>query len=211
MEEIFYSGQLKLDELAAALRMGSLVKKWQITAYWLFVVIYTAALVGAVFSNLFMVSSLIPFMIFLILGVSVYFAPAAGAHKAFADDSEFKNPLSGVISPEGLSVQSSKSLTQLQWTIYKSARLSPGYVLLYQTSNCFNVFRRTFFANEADWKAFRSLVEQKVAKKTYYKKDPTAPLFSQYASLRNINWLTYGILLLIIVFILANNFLNSSP
>ncbi len=211
MEEISYSGKLTLDELAAALRMGSLLKKWHIIVYLLILAIILIGISTNLKYGQSFIYFLTPIMLLLIIGASFYFAPAISANKAFDEDSEFKHPLSGIISDEGLSIQAIRSLAQLKWILFKSARLSPEYILLYQTNNCFNVFRRKFFANEADWKAFRSLVEQKIAKKIYFEKDPTAPLFSRFARQRNFNFLIFGVLLLIIVITFIYNFAFYTP
>ncbi len=206
MEEISYSGQLTQDELAATLRMGSLWKKWHIIVYWILLGCVGVGFLTGLILNLESVYLPVPLMVLLFIGGSFYFTPAMNAKKLFTQDTDFKFPLSGVISEAGLSIQARRTQTQIQWTLYKSARLSPGNVLLYQTNNCFNVFPRKFFASDADWKAFRSLVEQKVEKKTYISKDPTPPRFGRHA-----NWIIYGVLFLVIVLMLVYNFTFYAP
>ncbi len=208
MDEISYSGQLTKDELAAAMRMGRILKLWHIIVFCFILAIFLVVLMARHPYGSYFSTGLSLIFIFLLIGIIYYFTPAISANKMFDEDSEFKYLLSGIISNEGISVQSHRTLTQIQWNLYKFARFSPGYVLFYQTNNCLNIFHRKFFAGEADWKAFRSLVEQKVAKKTYSKKDPAAPMFSRYARTRNLYFLVFGISLLMVVLIILYNFLT---
>ncbi len=181
--EISFSGSFTEDELAAAFRLGRPIQKWFTILYW---IICACAAVGFLYELISgPQSDFVPFifMVWLFIGLTSYFTPTKNARKVLAQNSEYQNQISGVVSEEGLSIQASQAQTQSQWTIYRSARLSPGYVLLYQLNNTFNVYPRKFFATEADWLAFRALVEQKIANKSYSQKDPTAPLFGQHANL----------------------------
>ncbi len=209
MERISFSGQLTKDELAAAVRMGRIIKIWHIIVFCFFLAIFLVVLMSRHPYGSNFPTGLSLIFIFLLIGIIYYFTPAISANKMFDEDSEFKYLLSGIISDEGLSVQSSRTQTQIQWNLYKFARFSPEYVLLYQTNNCLNIFHRKFFTGEADWKAFRSLVEQKIAKKTYSKKDPAAPAFSRYARTRNLYFLVFGITLLMVVFIIIYSYLTA--
>lgn len=204
MEGISYSGQLTVDELAAALRMATWGRKWLIIAYWFILAGFLAAVLVGIIFNLYPVFNVLLAVYLLIaLGLGVYFAPATNAKKTFGQDSVIK--LTGIITDEGLSIQTSRTQSELHWGIYKSARFSPGFVLLYRTSNCIDSFPRKYFANEIDWKAFRSLVEQKIAKKAYFEKDPTPPRFGRYAKR-----IIYGIMTLflfaIVIYTVIYNF-----
>ncbi len=183
MEGIPFSGSFTEDELAAALRLGRQIKKWYIILYWIVGACVVAGFLYELISG--PQSNIVPFffMAWLFMGLTFYFTPTKNARKIFAQNSDYQNQISGVVSEEGFSIQASQAQTQSQWTIYRSTRLSPGYVLLYQLNNTFNVYLRKFFATEADWLAFRALVEQKIAKKAYSKRDPTAPLFGGHANL----------------------------
>ncbi len=202
MDEISYSGQLTQNEVAAAFYMGGPLGRWNISGRNLVIglaavaVLLTLAYSGVSGAQiiLYIASCFIP--LFFIAAI-YYLAPSVSAKKAFTSGSEFKNPFSGVVSDEGIMIQSTLTRGQSQWSIFRFARVSPGFVLLYSAANIFNVFPRKFFATEADWLAFRSLVARKVAKKYYHKKDPTAPLFSRQAE-----WLTYGISILFVVLLI---------
>ncbi len=198
MEQISYSGEFTVDELAAAFRMASWGRKWLIIAYWLILAGFLASVLVGIIFNLYPVFSLFMAVYILIaLGLGFYFAPATNAKKAFAQDPVIK--LTGIISDEGLSIESNRTQAQLQWGIYKSARLSPGIVILYRTNNCIDNFVRKHFANEGDWKAFRSLVEQKIAKKAYFDKDPTPPRFGRYANRIIFGGLALMVILMVII------------
>ncbi len=208
MEEISYSGQLTQNEVAAAFYMGGPLGRWNFSVIKIVIgLIVVVALFTLAFSGVSGMSAVGGLQIFLYLAscfipllaiVALYYlAPSVSAKKAFTKDSEFKNPLSGVVSDEGILIQSNLTRGQSQWSIFRFARLSPGCVLLYSTDVIFNIFPRKFFATEADWLAFRSLVEQKVAKKYYHKKDASAPLFSRQAE-----WLSYGISILFIILLI---------
>lgn len=195
MDEIPFSGQLTQDEVAAAFYMGGPLGRLnssviKIVIGFIVVLLLLTLVISGVQVFLYIASC---FFTPLMIAVLFYLTPSVSAKKAFTPDSEFKNPISGVVSDEGTLIQSNLTRGQSQWSIFRFARMSPGLVLLYSTDNIFNIFPRKFFATEADWLAFRSLVELKVAKKYYHKKDPTAPLFSRHAE-----WLTYGITILFV-------------
>lgn len=206
MDAIRYSGQFTQDELAAAFRMGGQFKQWHINVIW--IIAGCLAVAFLVMLVLDIDAVMVPiFSIFLLFtGTTLHLTPAMNAEKAFKQNPDFRNPVSGSVSEDGLSIESSRVQTQFKWNIYRSARLSPGLVLLYQTNNWYNIYPRKFFSTEADWLAFRSLVEQKIIKKSYYQKDPAPPLFGRYATL-----FIYGTLLLLVVFSVVYYYLSPAP
>ncbi len=206
MGEILFSGQLTQDELTFAYRMATRLKKWYFIAYWI-----ALAGVGAFFLYMFFTFHYLgclpyPLIFLLFIGMSYYFTPALMAKRLFGQDSDFNYPLSGVISEDGLSIQSSRTQTQIQWGLIKLARLSPGNVILNLANNAFYTFPRKFFANEVDWKDFRSLVEQKVGTKENFVKDPGSPRYGRYAGRFIYGGLGLSVILMVIyLFLFASN------
>ena len=73
--------------------------------------------------------------------------------------------ISGVITENSLEYNTGQSESKLRWDLFQKYKIAPDMILLYQTTHAFNVFPRHFFASDADWSAFTSLVQQKIANK----------------------------------------------
>ncbi len=207
MEKIIFSGQLTKDELAVAYRMAAKLKKWHFIGYWIALAGVGAMFLYMLFTFHYLGCLPYPLILILFIGMSFYFTPALTAKRLFGHDSDFNHPISGVISEDGLSIQSSRTQAQIQWGLIKLARLSPGNVILNLANNAFYVFPRKFFANEVDWKNFCSLVEQKVDNKENFVKDATPPRYSRYAG----RFIYGGLALSVILMVAYSIFFASTP
>jgi len=72
-------------------------------------------------------------------------------------------PIKGLLSAEGVRWNSEGlSQNQVPWNLLLHYRASPTLVLLYFSPNQFFYFFPHYFASEADWREFRTLVAQKL-------------------------------------------------
>lgn len=69
---------------------------------------------------------------------------------------------SGTIGAEGLYFETDRSKVRLSWEAFTAHHSLPDLVLLYVRPSAAHLFPRTFFASDADWQAFRQLVEANV-------------------------------------------------
>jgi hypothetical protein len=72
--------------------------------------------------------------------------------------------ISGVITENTVQYNTGQSESTMRWELFQKHKSAPDMILLYQTTQAFNVFPRHFFTSDADWSAFTRLVEEKLAK-----------------------------------------------
>lgn len=72
---------------------------------------------------------------------------------------------SGAIRAEGIHAENGLAVGDIRWSAFTDYKLSPEMVLLYQNPNAFHLFTRRMFATDDDWNTFRSLVQQRIAKR----------------------------------------------
>lgn len=73
--------------------------------------------------------------------------------------------ISGSITDNILEYNTGQSESKLRWDLFQKYKIAPDMILLYQSTHAFNVFPQHFFTSNADWSAFTTLVQQKIANK----------------------------------------------
>ncbi len=202
--EINFSGSLTPDELAFIFRQGSPVKRWFVIGWGAAVgLLLIAILAGGIRSGfnaewLSANAFLLPLAFgVLFFGLFFYLSPSLSARRVF------QNPImrqvqQGTVTPERIAYRAPGPYRELKWSLYRSASLYPGLVLLYQTNDTFNYFPRKYFESEEDWRAFRKLVHQKVPHRLEFEAPSRLVFPVRYARVLFYGVLALGVLLAVL-------------
>lgn len=102
-------------------------------------------------------------IISLLLIIYVIAAPFIKPYEAlpgFLRDRDLTSLISGKITDQIIVVKTASATSELKWNLYHKHKRTPNLVLLYQGESWYNLFPRSFFHSEEDWRAFLQLVEK---------------------------------------------------
>jgi hypothetical protein len=89
-------------------------------------------------------------------------------------------PMSGVVTTRGITYHGSSFRGEVDWSTFVKHKESPTLVLLYQSPLVFNLFPRSFFRTDNEWRMFLAQVQEHVP----------ATLDGE-ARTRRIQWITF--------------------
>lgn len=197
--DIQFSGQITKDQLAQILRLGNPIRKLLIVI-WFILLFFLIANFFLSWGNLGSIGLylLFPFSV-IFLGLYWVLSPSISAARLFKQNPQLKEPISGVVSKTGVSLNTYKSVVEHKWKQYQTVRQSSDLVLLYYDKTSWNYFPRHFFKNDADWQEFLDLVAQNISGKKEIVKS-TIPV----VSVDKANQILYGSLGLMIVIVIIS-------
>ena len=80
----------------------------------------------------------------------------------FIAKTDYQSAITGTITEDGITIETSRSESKLDWAEYTRAIIREDIVLIYQENNFYNPFHKDFFADDDLWNAFINLVKEKV-------------------------------------------------
>ncbi len=106
------------------------------------------------------------------VGVSAFWAlwlvflwvilPIVNARRVERTSRIFGSPLHGVATEAGIHLESEFGTSSLPWGVFFKFKMTDALVVLYQSAQTFNIFPRSFFGSDEDWRIFRAWVTEKV-------------------------------------------------
>lgn len=91
-----------------------------------------------------------------------FFSPILNARRVERTSRIFGTPLHGRVTEAGVHLESAYGTSDLPWELFFRFKATESLVILYQSAQMFNVFPRSFFGSDEDWRRFRAWVEEKV-------------------------------------------------
>jgi len=88
--------------------------------------------------------------------------PVVNARRAEQTSLIFGSPLHGVATDAGIHLESEYGSSSLPWGVFFRFKMTDALVVLYQSSRTMNVFPRSFFGSDEDWRIFRAWVTERV-------------------------------------------------
>lgn len=164
MMEIQYSGTPTEKDFARMYRLATPLKPIFVILWILFFVAFTIALITTPLDASYFSYYFPLWLVIVSFGVFWVVMPSLNAKKIYKQNEDFRNKFSGVVSEQGITLQTLHVSSDIRWGLFQSALISPDVVLLYQTKITWSFLLRTQFAGEADWQAFIGLVKQNVSK-----------------------------------------------
>lgn len=161
--EIPFEGQLTRRQLTAIFALALKSIYWMT---WVFeplflistgMLIYTLVKTGEGSMPLVFATAFTGFM-----GSYPFWTPVVSAKNAFKLQPEMSGTFSGLIRDDAVLLRTMNANQEFKWSLYKKLVRNAETVLLYQNARCFNFFPRSFFASDADWQAFQSLLDAKI-------------------------------------------------
>ncbi len=160
--EIPFKGQITLKDFlqAQSLHRARSSGPYVLTGIFIFVII---AGIPSFMSQPGLLEASWPALAFLAFLIAVMWGlPRLQATNAWKSNKSFQAPLSGTITPEHVHIHDAYADGTVTWQAYVGYKKSPTLVLLYRSSNTFNLFPKALFEKESDWEAFVHMVEQAV-------------------------------------------------
>lgn len=162
--EIQFGGAVALRDFQRAQTLDGRTRAFSMVAL-VFVVILGASQVGVFLTTPFTLSSL-TLLLPLLIGALVFWVVLRySVQNTWKKSQAAFSAISGTITEDAVAYNTAQSESKSSWGLFQKYKIAPDMVLLYQTTNAFNVFPRHFFRSEADWKAFVELVRQKIAQR----------------------------------------------
>lgn len=159
---ITYSGRVTQKDLEHIYRLGLPQKAW-ITVFAVVMLIFLSIMtIYMAATDIFTPGLLIPLFIFVYLATYPLWVPLSAARKAYRSQPAFREEISGSITDDGIQIKLSNAESAAGWSYFTIVKRTPDVVLLYQGSNVFNFFPRSFFASDADWNAFLAFLNEKI-------------------------------------------------
>jgi hypothetical protein len=162
--DIQFGGTLGLGDFRRAQSLDGRTRVYSLIAL-AFVGIAIAIQVWSFLTTPFSISSLILLMPLVIGALVFWLALRFIVQRSWKQSQTTFAAISGTISDDAVAYNTAQSQSRSAWDLFQRYKIAPDMVLLYQTTNAFNVFPRHFFSTEADWAAFVQLVQQKIAKR----------------------------------------------
>lgn len=75
-----------------------------------------------------------------------------------------RTEMRGWAHEQALHVENELVTSTLDWRVYAGFQATDAMVMLYQSSQAYNLFTRGLFASDEDWQGFRQLVETKIGR-----------------------------------------------
>ena len=95
--------------------------------------------------------------------VSLWFiSPNVNARRAERTSRMFGSPLRGLAREVGIHLESAFGSSELPWGMFFRFKMTDALVILYQSAHTFNMFPRSFFGSDEDWRIFRAWVAERV-------------------------------------------------
>lgn len=101
------------------------------------------------------------FMVLWVLSMW-FFSPILNARRVERTSRIFGTPLHGSVTETGVHLESAYGTSELPWELFFRYKATESLVILYQSAQMFNVFSRSFFGSDEDWRRFRAWVEERV-------------------------------------------------
>jgi len=166
---IYFSGRLTANDWAKIVSLHN--KQTLFGVFWRVSALIGIALIALIgFSSGFFLSGevLCYGSSFALLAVSLaiaypFWAPrdAKGDFKKQIKKNPGAEDLSGTISEDGITFESTNVKVEFKWAMFKDMKQTPHLILLYDQNN-FHHFPRGFFTSDQDWNTFRELAEHKL-------------------------------------------------
>lgn len=96
----------------------------------------------------------------------------------FASNKMLQAGFSGRATEEGVEILSPYSNSRIPWDRFHKSLVQPRFVLLYHSSQSFNLLAREHFNADADWETFAGWARSKVPAPTPSKSAPTSTLMN---------------------------------
>jgi YcxB-like protein len=91
-----------------------------------------------------------------------FLSPIVNAWRVERTSRMFGCPLRGVATEDGIDLESPFGTAKLPWGVFFRFKMTTALVIVYQSAHMFNVYPRSFFGSDEDWRIFRSWVTDKV-------------------------------------------------
>ncbi|MEW5869699.1 MAG: YcxB family protein [Chloroflexota bacterium] len=99
-------------------------------------------------------------LLMIVYLVAAPFIKPYEALPGFLRDRDLTSLISGKVTDQTITVKTASLTSELKWNLYHKHKRTPNLVLLYQAEDWYNLFPRSFFHSEDDWRAFLQLVEK---------------------------------------------------
>jgi hypothetical protein len=167
--QINYAGKISKDDFLQAIFLNSPQLKLQrwvicillaIMAFSLFYLMVVSP--NPAFSKLF--PSLLPgFVVILVVATFPWWMPYLQLSSFDQKGNIYRNNVFGTIDDIGITINSSEIKSSFQWTVFVDYKLSKDILMLYQSKNCFNLFKSSMFSTQDEWVTFISFAKDKVS------------------------------------------------
>lgn len=163
--QIHYAGKITKDDFLQAIFLNSPRLKFQ---RWFFAIV----LFFVAFSLIYLwaagpasiVEGLFPGLaIFFIFGTFPWWMPYIQLTSFDQKTNIYRNSVFGMIDETGISINSTEVKTSFQWSVFIDYKLSKDLFMLYQSRNCFNLFKPSMFGTREEWDKFVSFATNKIS------------------------------------------------
>jgi hypothetical protein len=169
---IQYAGKISKDDFLKAIFLNSpqlKLQKWiigillSIMAFsFFFLVVSPSKLFDSNISKL--LPSLLPgLVVFLIIVTFPWWIPYLQLSSFDQKGNIYRNNVFGMIDDTGITINSAEIKANFQWNVFVDYKISKDIFMLYQSKNCFNMFKPSMFSNQDEWEKFISFAKDKVS------------------------------------------------
>jgi hypothetical protein len=168
---INYAGKISKDDFLQAIFLNSpqlKLQKWLI-GILVTIMVLSLFLLALSPSNSFNadISRLFPSLfpglaVFLVIVTYPWWIPYLQLSSFDQKGNIYRNNVFGTIDETGLSINSAEINANFQWKVFVDYKLSKDILMLYQSKNCFNLFKPSMFSTQEEWDRFVSFAKEKV-------------------------------------------------
>jgi len=165
--EIFFEGQIKQEDFSRAYSLFHKIPKPIVIAGGGIILFVLAMFIIGLIRNPSW-SALPTVILILVSGFLIWWMFRVGNRSQWKSNKAFQNPISGVVSDQGIRMTGTDFTNEVSWEFYRNYKISSDMVILYQSSFSASVFPKFLFQSEGDWETFIELVKEKIPENTGY-------------------------------------------
>jgi 4-amino-4-deoxy-L-arabinose transferase-like glycosyltransferase len=163
--QIHYAGKISKNEFLQAIFLNSPRLKFQ---RWFFAIVLFFVAFSLVYLWVMSPGSVdtewFPgLLIFFIFATFPWWVPYIQLASFDQKTNIYRNNVFGTIDDTGISINSAEIKTSFQWSVFIDYKLSKDLCMLYQSRNCFNLFKPDMFGTREEWDKFVSFAADKIS------------------------------------------------
>lgn len=157
--DICYKGTISLEIFLRSQRLhaGSVRLSLFLVLVFIGLVFIGFAVAGGAPVAVFLAGVLAVVLVPLVLGLQRW-----QWRRLFKRSPYLREAIEGLVSEQGLRVQSSLGTGDFPWTLFTKYRETSDLILLYVAPNMFSIVAKELFGGEGDWQRTRGLIHERV-------------------------------------------------
>ena len=157
-----FQGQITERDLARIFTLALKSQRWLTYVFGPLFFISIIMMAIGIYTHTFNTFSIMMLVFTGVMASYPFWGPSTSARTTYKNQSEMRGSFVGAFNDEGLLLNTSKATQNIKWAAYTHIVRDSETVLLFQNAQCFNFFPRAFFATDAEWQEFQTMLDGKI-------------------------------------------------